>query len=67
VVRQKRFRESPSSACQECPFYDNSCNVPGGTCAYRAIGGVPGRYVGDVLEDTGQIKSGWDNRKEKRE
>lgn len=57
-VRQKIFREFPSDNCDGCYFLGRyGCTVPGNTCIYREIKGVPGRYVGDVLKDCGIIKN----------
>jgi len=56
-----------ANSCDGCPFLKrHGCKVPGGTCIYRAIGGVPGHYVGDVLQNVGAIPEGsWPDKKKK--
>jgi len=59
--RQSLIHESVSTRCIGCRFCTaGDCFVPGGTCVYRKIDGVPGHYVGDVLENAGLVKPGWD-------
>lgn len=61
-MRQKRIREFASTRCIACRFcIGGTCFVLGGTCVYRKIHGVPGHYVGDILENLDIIESGWDN------
>lgn len=61
MTRQKDFHEAFHIPCLPCPFAgDDRCNIPGSTCAGRAIAGIPGRYVGDILEAAGVIEPGWE-------
>ena len=63
-VRTKEITEATHElGCERCDFYNPEkpcCNVPLGTCVYRAINGIPGHYVGDLLEKAGLIGPGWD-------
>jgi len=62
-LRQRRLGEMPSDFCKGCVFLaDFSCTVPGGTCVYRSIDGVPGQFVGDILANVGTIGPEWEEK-----
>lgn len=59
--RQKQITEMPNEqTCRMCNFYTEGCTVPGGTCVFRQIMGIPGHYVGDILANAGVIEPGWE-------
>jgi hypothetical protein len=54
-VTNENFREWPSSACEGCSYFNGedgswACNIIGGICWKRSIGGVPGVNVGRVID-----------------
>ena len=67
MKRQPRILEMATENCEDCPFHERGCEVPGGTCIYRAINGVPGHYVGDILQNVGIIEDGWWEQRPHRE
>lgn len=69
MYRQRKFREMVSNMCVGCPFCDRdlACVVPGGTCVWRRVMGVPGRFVGDVLQNAGLINGQWEEHNLLRE
>lgn len=56
VMVNEYFRERVSTACDGCIFLVNhDCEVPGGICSVREIGGIPGFTVWNLLERLGVI------------
>lgn len=60
--RQPEISEMALGSCKDCPFYAQRCGcceVPGGACVFRAITGIPGYCVGDILQKAGVISDEW--------